>query len=648
MPSVVAYHGLSGAEHQQRVETLSAQGYRPISLGVSGDPPFSTYAAVWVQRPGPGWWAVHNLSAAQYQAKVDELIPKGYAPVVVSAAGPAAGATFTALFEQGVTVAGFARHGLRWGPESDPDTLVHENARALREGFIPRSLAVYGTPGDRRFAGTWFENLESSENPANVTASPVAWSWWFADRDTHQLLFDALTHGGMRPGWISAAPDSWQLSVFRDDEVGEWWARHGITGEDYQAEFDARAAAGAMPVVVQAGGTGSAARYSSIFARTETPAPRQFTRTGSLATGLPGLDEMVRRFMKTNAIRAGAVAAVRGDEVLVRRGYTWAEPGYPITRPESRFRIASLAKILTAAAVARLVAAGRLSWDTRAYPRLGISGTLLPDQTLDPVVDAITVRQLVDHTSGLNHARITQDGTTREFEPAAELRTIAARLGRVTTPSRDDVVRYMHGERPDFPPGSQERYSNFGYVLLTSLVEAASGRDYLSYLREAILAPLGLSEMWVAATARGGAIEREVSYDNPYAGLSVLQPAANVWAPNAYGGAFALENGEGSGGLVSTAETMARLVSHYAVWGVGGRVPGTRYGILDGTMAGAVTRDDGIDFAYVFNRRVSIAEHDAFTASLNAHLSGTAGGGAGCVDPVRLRRGLDVLLRRGG
>jgi Bacterial tandem repeat domain 1 len=51
----VAFYGVSGAEHEQRVDTLSQQGYRPISLGVSGDPPLSTYAAVWLQQPGSNW-----------------------------------------------------------------------------------------------------------------------------------------------------------------------------------------------------------------------------------------------------------------------------------------------------------------------------------------------------------------------------------------------------------------------------------------------------------------------------------------------------------------------------------------------------------------------------------------------------------------
>src|SRR5262249_20270543 len=153
---------------------------------------------------------------------------QGFAPTVISVTGPADSASFTALFEQGVTQAWFARHGLRWDPDTDPDTITHENARAFNEGFMPRVLAVYGTPGDRRFAGIWIKH-----------DAPTLWSWWFVDPATHQLIFDAENKGDMRPAWVSVAPDWRQLSVFRDDRVGAWAARHGITAAEYQAEFDA-------------------------------------------------------------------------------------------------------------------------------------------------------------------------------------------------------------------------------------------------------------------------------------------------------------------------------------------------------------------------------------------------------------------------
>ena len=191
MPPFVAYHGLTGQQHQQRVNELAAEGFRPISLSVSGDPGDERYAAVWVQRPGPDWRAVHGLSADAYQAKFNELVGQGYAPMLVSAAGPAASATFTALFERGVTALWFARHGLRWSPETDPNAITHENDRAFKEGFIPRCLAVYGTPNDRRFAGVWIKN-----------DAPTPWSWWFADAGTYQRIFDAENQADVRPAWI--------------------------------------------------------------------------------------------------------------------------------------------------------------------------------------------------------------------------------------------------------------------------------------------------------------------------------------------------------------------------------------------------------------------------------------------------------------
>jgi hypothetical protein len=171
MPPFVAYHGVSAPEHQARVDELASQGFRPISLGVSGEPDDARCVAVWVQRPGPSWWEVHGLSADEYQTAFDELTTGGYAPILVSATGPVERATFTALFEQGVTLPWFARHGLRWHPPDDPPTITYENARAFRDGFVPHCLAVYGTPGDRRFAGVWIKN-----------DAPVAWSWWWADR----------------------------------------------------------------------------------------------------------------------------------------------------------------------------------------------------------------------------------------------------------------------------------------------------------------------------------------------------------------------------------------------------------------------------------------------------------------------------------
>jgi hypothetical protein len=63
-----AYHGVNGAQHQAHFNTLSAQGYRMISLRIYGYSNSPLYAAVWVQRGGPAWVAAHGIDAAAYAA----------------------------------------------------------------------------------------------------------------------------------------------------------------------------------------------------------------------------------------------------------------------------------------------------------------------------------------------------------------------------------------------------------------------------------------------------------------------------------------------------------------------------------------------------------------------------------------------------
>ncbi|HET7231421.1 MAG TPA: serine hydrolase [Longimicrobium sp.] len=604
MARYIAYHGVTAAQHQARGDALASRGFRPISLNVSGDPADARYAAVWVQRPGTEWRTVHGYTAGAYQARFDELVAQGFAPTLLSATGPVERATFCALFEKGVRTPWIARHGLAWEPDSNPDTITYQNRHAFADGFIPRCLVVYGTPERRGFAGIWTANT-----------GPVPWGWWWADPDTYQRFFDAEVRAGMRPAWVAEAEGGWILSVFRGDQVGEWWARHRITAQEYQAEFNTRVAAGAIPIMVQAGGTGSATRYASVFARREDPLPRTWTVNGAPASAVVELDRAVRRFMTEHAIRAGAVACGRRGRIVLARGYTWAEPGYPATVPGTLFRIASLAKIFTAACIAWLVDTRRLEWSTPAFPFLGIHAPLLSTQLPDPRTRTITVEQLVLRRSGLREG----------WDDGYDMRSIALRLGIATPPTRDQVVRFMYGEPLAFAPGTDDRYSNVAFTVLTSVIERASGRSYLDFLRREVLAPMGITDMHVAAT-RNASIAGEVpGYDDPGIGPSQLQPAANVWEPAAYGGDFVLENGEGSGGLRTSAPTLARFIATHPVWNqdhfhVAGRELATRYGTLDGTCSGAQSRGDGLDVGYVFNRRVSGAEHDHVTALIGGYL----------------------------
>jgi len=105
----------------------------------------------------------------------------------------------------------------------------------------------------------------------------------------------------------------------------------------------------------------------------------------------------------------------------------------------------------------------------------------------------------------------------------------------------------------------------------------------------------------------------EVSYDADGTGPTQFAPDKATQEPLAYGGQFILENSEGAGGLVSTAPTIARLSTSYAVWGRGHRGAGaTRYGDFAGTWTCSHSLHNGMDFAFMFNRDVPEDARDLF------------------------------------
>src|SRR3954447_668285 len=178
-----AYHGVTAAQHQTNFNNLTPQGYRMISLSVYGDPGNARYAAVWVQRPGPGWVAVHGVDSAGYQVFFNTQTALGFVPVLVSATGASNDAIFAAVFEKGIAGAWVARHGLTSGLATHVGTFQYQNAAAVAAKMILRSVTIYGAASDRRYAAVWHAN------PGYV-------KWHVHEADTassYQINFNAET-----------------------------------------------------------------------------------------------------------------------------------------------------------------------------------------------------------------------------------------------------------------------------------------------------------------------------------------------------------------------------------------------------------------------------------------------------------------------
>jgi CubicO group peptidase (beta-lactamase class C family) len=580
-----AYHGVTSGQHQANFNSLSAQGYRMISLSVYGNPGDARYAAVWVQRSGSAWVAVHGVNAAGYQSFFDTQTARGFVPVLVSATGTANDAVFAAVFEQGITGAWFARHGMTSGPEPNVGTFQHQNKVAHDGKMILRSMAIYGTPSDRRFIGVWHANPGYTK-----------WHVHYADDGAnYQTVFNAETSNPFyRPTEVAVSSDHLYCSLFKDDMVGPWVARHGMTSAEYQSEFDAQNGRGFYPISVQGGGSGSDTRYAAIFAQRDIPLPRHWHVTGTEVPSLAGFDHAMQTFMQANAVRAAQLTIAKNGQTKLARAYTWAEDGYRITQPSDRFLLASCSKMFLEAAVQSLYDAGKLKPNSTVYPMLGFS------HPADPRSDSITIQQLLDHMGGYDDT-----ATGSGFDPTYQMRKIALDEGLGHKVNKLDVCRYMYGRMLDFAPGARSQYSNFGYLLASALVEKVTGTDYFAYVKNTLLEPESITEVEIRPTAANQQPPTEAMIEDEGLGLSALDPLSPLLVPAIFGGDGQVkEVAAACAGTSASATALTQFIHRHAVWGNGGRAPNSaRSGSTPGSSTLAWSRGDGADWAYVIDTR---------------------------------------------
>lgn len=132
------FQGIDAAEYQRTFDRLTSYGYRLVSLcgfTVAGQ---DLYAGIFVQMPSPDWVARHGLPAADYQQEFDTLVAQGYRLVDVSGYNVGGEDLYTAIWEQSPGPDWVARHGLSAAEyQQEFDTLVGQGYRLSRANGWP-------------------------------------------------------------------------------------------------------------------------------------------------------------------------------------------------------------------------------------------------------------------------------------------------------------------------------------------------------------------------------------------------------------------------------------------------------------------------------------------------------------------------------
>ncbi len=231
---------------------------------------------------------------------------------------------------------------------------------------------------------------------------------------------------------------------------------------------------------------------------------------------------IVRDVMAESGIPGVSVAVGFHGRVVWSEGFGLAdlEHSVPVTTL-TKFRVGSVSKPITATALGLLMQAGNLDLDALVQ-------NYVPD--FPEKSWPITVRQVAGHIAGIRHYRGNENLSARRYSSVSEGLDIF----------EDDPLL--------FEPGTQYSYSSYGWNLLSAVVEGASGRDFLSLMRDSVFEPLEMRHS-LAGYTDSIVSDRTSFYERNGEGTVLNAP----YVDNSYKWA--------GGGFLSTPEDLVRFGS---------------------------------------------------------------------------------------
>ena len=229
------------------------------------------------------------------------------------------------------------------------------------------------------------------------------------------------------------------------------------------------------------------------------------------AQTVDGIEQAWRSWMAKYGQRTGGMVVLHAGQPVREVAMGRAVVGAPVP-------LASLSKAITGVCIANLIDRGRLSFDTplsqalaRTFARIGTPA--------DPRLLQVTISQLLVHRAGFGG---------KEDAPSRWAPTCARNTAQRT--AFDTQLKWLLPRRLSSIPGTRYTYSNAGYMVLGAVIEEASGRDYESYCREAVLLPLGardaaLDPAWRIMASYGGWRMPLADYGRFYQAFALGNPA---------------------------------------------------------------------------------------------------------------------------
>jgi CubicO group peptidase (beta-lactamase class C family) len=221
----------------------------------------------------------------------------------------------------------------------------------------------------------------------------------------------------------------------------------------------------------------------------------------------PIIDNSIESLLRKYRLNGATVAvAVQGRLVYARGlGYADRDRGEEVT-PGHLFRIASVSKLITAVAIMKLVESHQINLDDKVFGKEGLLNDSLFLKYRDKRIEKITVRQLLNHTSGFGR---------RYGDPVFNSLQVASVTGVKPPLQTVSLISFAINYPLSYNPGTRYSYSNLGYIILGEVIGRVSGMGYEGYVQQKVLFPIGIFDMHIGKSFPYQHYWNEVSYYEP-------------------------------------------------------------------------------------------------------------------------------------
>jgi D-alanyl-D-alanine carboxypeptidase len=267
--------------------------------------------------------------------------------------------------------------------------------------------------------------------------------------------------------------------------------------------------------------------------KTETASPDPLVIPPVTQADIASVNTSVSNFMASYNIPGASLAVSKNGKLVYIKGFGKANisTGESVT-PAHRFRLASVSKTFTGVAIMKLVQAGLLNLDAKVF---GVGGVLGSDYGTAPYnanLLNITVRHLLQNVSGSWGS--ASGGDVIDQNPSYTYK---------------QFFDWVINTRPNpNVPGTVYDYSNINFVLAGRIIEKISGKAYINYIKEDIMAPIGGTQTDMSGKTEAEKKVNEVTY------YGQGTDAAYVYN-------IAFPRRDADGGIMTTAKDLIRLVN---------------------------------------------------------------------------------------